>query len=279
MPATTRSKIKQTHLEDFDSQAIEASASKAKTGAPSKSRKKEDAGDSTSKPSTTKKRQHSQSTPGATKRKRQNDKHSTEESSSPTKKQKQERSNDKPSPDSKPILINRSPVLHLWAACVSQALYSNLPWETHLSIGSAISTLCAISKGRAIGMIEPADTSTEAKAEKERKKRLTEAGADDEVHVMRFNIHLKDGEAMVQGKPKKANEALLRGKFGNDGDYDRVKEVMEEAIGTWKGKEADFDHKAFGMYEKFRPNVTSGQGGWGRKGELKLETIREAVEK
>jgi hypothetical protein len=52
------------------------------------------------------------------------------------------------------IMINRAPVLELWAATVTSFLYPKISWDTSLSAGGAISTLCAISKGRAIGAIE-----------------------------------------------------------------------------------------------------------------------------
>lgn len=175
-------------------------------------------------------------------------------------------------------MINRSPVLQLWSACVSQALYPDLPWPTHLAVGSAISTLCAISKGRSIGTIEPAADTDDQKAKKDAKKRAAEEGADDEVQVMRFRLLLKDGAAIVSGSPKRANEALLKSKFGGDEQYENVKGVMAQAIASWSDTRA-LDAKAFGMYEDFRPNVSAGQGGWGKKGELSLEHVREVVEK
>lgn len=112
---------------------------------------------------------------------------------------------------------------------------------------------------------------------------------------MGFTLHVnRDGEVMVQGKPKKkANEGLLRGKFAHgeedeedeerqDG-YERVKSAMNDALGSWKGtgkekeNKEELNRRAFAMYERFRPSVQSGQRGWGRKGVLKVEEIREAV--
>src|ERR1700760_837001 len=55
------------------------------------------------------------------------------------------------------ILINRAPVLHLWAASVAQFRYPSLPWSTCLSAGAAVAAICAVSKGRAIGVMEPKD--------------------------------------------------------------------------------------------------------------------------
>ncbi|OAP65751.1 hypothetical protein AYL99_01723 [Fonsecaea erecta] len=267
MPVTTRSKgsERQTQLDDFDTK----NGSRAKPRNPKPTR-----------PATppTKK----ESDPRSKRKSKQ-----SEVEARPIKKQKQKQTSIKPDEDlppeenSKPVIINRAPVLQLWAACVSQALYPALPWSTHLSIGSAISTLCAISKGRAIGtMDKPSDDNPTERAKKERKKRAAEESADDEVNVMRFRLLLKGGNAVVSGKPQKANEALLKGKFGSGDEYERIKRAMEEAIASWKNKgqeEEALNVKAFHMYEEFRPSVQSGQGGWGRKGQLSPEKIRAVV--
>jgi hypothetical protein len=55
----------------------------------------------------------------------------------------------------KPIIINRAPVFELWGACVAHLLHAELSWNLCLSIGSSISTIIAISKGRSIGTIAP----------------------------------------------------------------------------------------------------------------------------
>ncbi|KAF2014003.1 hypothetical protein BU24DRAFT_250664 [Aaosphaeria arxii CBS 175.79] len=53
--------------------------------------------------------------------------------------------------DSKPIIINRAPVLQLWSASVINSTYPGLSWETCLSVGSAVSSICAVAKGRSVG--------------------------------------------------------------------------------------------------------------------------------
>ncbi|KAJ9613223.1 hypothetical protein H2200_003165 [Cladophialophora chaetospira] len=216
------------------------------------------------------------------KRKQPDDEEKSQKPSKPAKKQKQtsiKADEDlAPSEDSKPVIINRAPVLQLWAACISQKLYPKLSWDTHLSIGSAISALCAVSKGRAIGKIDQADP--DKKAKKDKKKRAAEQAAEDEVEVMGFRLLLKDGSAIVSGKPQKANEELLIKKYGEE-DYERVKKTMEEAIDSFEGKakKGELSRTAFHMYEKIRPTVQHGQGGWGKKGELKLESIRELADR
>ena len=175
------------------------------------------------------------------------------------------------------IIINRALVLQLWSACVTHFLYPELAWTTCLSAGSAISTICAVAKGRSIGTVPEKDESEE----KEKKRHNAKKKQKDlnDIEVMHFKLRLKDGLALVgssdtKGKP--GNEEALKKKFG-DGEYDKAREAFEEVLQSWKGEEEELNKKAFGHYEKFRPEVKSGQKGWGRKGELSLETVKNVV--
>lgn len=175
--------------------------------------------------------------------------------------------------DDETITINRAPVLELWGSCVAHSLYPKLEWSTCLSVGGAISTITAISKGRSIGTMEKPDPD---KAQEKREKRREEQAELDEIEVMGFHLKLQDGAAMVGDKPKKAHEETLKKKYGDE-QYEKVKSTFEESLKAWNGKEEELSSRAFGMYEDFRPNIPSGQKGWGRKGQLRLETVRSAV--
>lgn len=148
-----------------------------------------------------------------------------------------------------------------------------MPWSTCLSIGGAISTITAISKGRSIGTIEKPDP---GEAQDKREKRREEQAELNEVEVTGFHLKLKDGTAMVGDNPKKGNEEALKKKYG-DRQYHMVKATFEESLKGWKGKEEELSSRAFGMYEDFRPTIPPGQKGWGRKGQLGMETIKSAV--
>ncbi len=178
-------------------------------------------------------------------------------------------------------MINRSPVLQLWSACVAQHLYPELSWSTSLAVGSAISTLCAIAKGKSIGTIEEREKTPEEKAAQTAQRRAAEAGADREVQVMGFRLYIKGQDVILQGKPKHGNEGALKAKFGGDENYGRAKTVMDDAITSWMAsdKKGELNAKAFHMYEEFRPSVQGGQGGWGKKGALELDRVREVVAK
>lgn len=174
------------------------------------------------------------------------------------------------------IIINRAPVLELWASCVAQFLHPSVSWATCLSVGGAIATITAISKGRSIGKIDRPEPGEAQKKREERKKKAEKEDLD-EIEVMSFKLNLKDGQATVGGKPKKAGEEALIKKYGGSEPYEKVKKTFQNCLREWKGQEEELDSRAFHAYEDFRPNIKPGQQGWGRKGELSLQTIKNAV--
>lgn len=201
---------------------------------------------------------------------------SPEPKESPTKRPKNEQSTDEgAAAKSGKIMINRAPVLELWGASVAHFMYPNLPWETCVSVGSAISTICAVAKGRSIGTVAEKDDSSE----KQKKKGVKRKQKDlDEVEVMHFKLKLKDGLAIVgsEQKGKPANEEYLRKKFGDD-NYRAVRKTFEQVLPNWEGHKDDLNKQAFRFYEQFRPSVSAGQNGWGRKGELDLRRVQTVI--
>ncbi|KAJ9137043.1 hypothetical protein NKR23_g9322 [Pleurostoma richardsiae] len=173
-------------------------------------------------------------------------------------------------PRQPPIIINRSPVLELWGACVASFLHPELPWDLCLSIGSSISTITAISKGRSIGTIAPPDPNR--KGEDRAKK------TPPTLKVMGFPMVVEGNAVVVKGKLRSVKEVNLIGKYGKE-NYKNVREAMHEALKSWRGAEDEVDLQAFHMYEQFRPQVPKGRSGWGRKGELSLAKIKTAVQR
>lgn len=247
MPASTRSKTKQAKLEDVGAGAEKDVKPSAKSAA--------------------------SSTKVAGKKRKADD--ASHEANKKSAKQAKNSSDDE-ADNSGIITINRAPVLELWTSCVTQFLYPSVSWDTCLSIGGAVSTITAISKGRSIGTVDKPDPG-EAQAKREKRKEQAEKDDLDELEVMSFHLRLKDGQAMVGDKPKKAGEEALRKKYGGSEQYIKVRQAFEEALETWKGSEDELDKRAFHMYEDFRPSVKPGQAGWGRKGQLSLDTIRTVV--
>jgi hypothetical protein len=107
-----------------------------------------------------------------------------------------------------------------------------------------------------------------------KKEKKSSDGAKEEVEVMHFKLRVKGGKAYVGDKAQSPGEDALRKKYGEK--YEVVKQAFEDALGGRKaGKE--LNDAAFKMYEEFRPTVSKGQKGWGRKGELDLDKVKEVV--
>jgi hypothetical protein len=104
------------------------------------------------------------------------------------------------------------------------------------------------------------------------KKERKEEQGFEEVEVMRFKLRVKDGKAYVGDKPQTDKENYLKSKFGSR--YYEVRRVFDAALRSWDGKQDELMHKAFSMYEHFRPQVKSG---WGGQGELDLSMIKDVV--
>lgn len=244
MPTTRSASKKQTKIDDYQDNAeqdktnAKATKSKPKAKANTAVKRKSSSQDSPAKPSKKKLKA---------------------ESSEP----------DKSAVDrEKPIKINRSPVLQLWGAAVAQFVHSNESWETCLSIGGSIASLCAISKGRAIGKIDPPSESRDKGSRGKKTDKETR-----HLEVMGFPMEIKDGVVTVDGKPKPLSEEAIEGKYGGTDNYQRVKKVMQEALEAWVDDKDDLEKQAFHFYEQFRP----GSGGWGQKGELDLENVRKTI--
>jgi hypothetical protein len=167
------------------------------------------------------------------------------------------------------ILINRAPVLTLWAAVVAEAL--GYERDTAFSLGKGLAGLNAQSKGRLLGTYGPRKTPEDEPAPKK-----TGLGEEFWIEICERSIpvkNTKDGvRAVIKDEPidPVSVEKYLRSKFGKH--YETVRMVMEELAGSFAREELAY--KAYVLYERFRPSIPSGQRGWGAKGQLKLDLIR-----
>lgn len=173
----------------------------------------------------------------------------------------------------KKIKINRAPVLTLWAAVVAERL--GYEEATALTLGKAVAGLNAQSKGRKLGIYED-KTGDEKKEEKKKagpgKTELIELLGRG-VPAMKTPRGLR---AAIQGKPESAEsvETYLRKKFGED--YEEARAAMQKLAKAFAPKQ--LESKAYGLYEKFRPEIPEGKKGWGAKGELDLDYIRSLAD-
>jgi hypothetical protein len=240
----TRSATKQSHVKDF---AEKASRNTAGTSAKRKLPPEE-----TKEPISSKKARRS----GTSANKSHKDERGEENSNNP-----------------ECIFINRAPVLQLWGSAVAHFLYPDLSWATCLSIGNTISSLCAVAKGRSIGLIKPADNTK--KEDSGARKRQEKADGAKVVKVMGFSLTIKGEAVIVGGKPKPLDEEKMKRKFADEKQYEAVRSAFQDSLQTWTRHEDELNSKAFHMYERFRPAVASGEKGWGQKGKFSIaSTIR-----
>ena len=166
----------------------------------------------------------------------------------------------------KKILINRAPVLTLWASVVAERL--GFKHDEALSLGKALAGLNAQSKGRRLGIFKP--TPRELK-----KVREQERGEEFWVDLLGRALPAVNTDqgvrAVIESKPIDPDgvERYLESKFG-DALAKTSKAMTELAQAFDPGELAQ---KGFGLYEQFRPRIPEGVSGWGAKGELDLGRI------
>ena len=170
------------------------------------------------------------------------------------------------------ILINRAPVLTLWASIVAERL--GFSKDEALSLGKGVAGLTAQSKGRRLGIYKPSSLEIKkARAKKSTEKFLVEVCGRGVPAV-----NTKDGvRAVNEEKPvePEAVERYLASKFGDA--LEPVRLEMRVLARVFKPEQ--LAATAFRLYEKFRPSVPEGVPGWGAKGVLDLDGIRSLASK
>jgi len=170
------------------------------------------------------------------------------------------------------ILINRAPVLTLWAAVVAKRL--GFDRKEALSLGKAVAGLTAQSKGRRLGIFTPSpDAVRKAREQKRAKEFWVEILGR---HVPAINT--PEGiRAVNKAKPVDpvAVERYLEGKFGET--LPAARAAMSALAKAFKPDQ--LANEAFRLYEEFRPGIPEGVSGWGAKGQLDLNCVRALAPK
>jgi hypothetical protein len=173
----------------------------------------------------------------------------------------------------KAVTINRAPVLTLWGAVVAERL--GFDADAGLTLGKALAGLNAQAKGRRLGIFKPPKLA----AGKPPKKHGL--GEEFWIDLCGRAIPAKNTaegiRAVVKDKPIDPAQvsAYLDKAFGED--YEAARKAMRRLADAY-GPE-DLAEEAYGLYERFRPEVASGKRGWGQKGELDLGLIRSLAGK
>jgi hypothetical protein len=170
------------------------------------------------------------------------------------------------------ILINRAPVLTLWAAIVAERL--GYKEDEALSIGKAVAGLNAQSKGQRLGIFKPASL-------KVKKTQMRIHGENFWVDICGRHVPViktPDGVRAVNKEQvidPKGVECYLDSKFGESLDTSRSA-LRSLAMAFSREQLAN---NAFGLYEEFRPAIPAGATGWGAKGKLDIDRIRSLAAK
>jgi hypothetical protein len=173
----------------------------------------------------------------------------------------------------KKIKINRAPVLTLWAAVVAERL--GYDEETALTLGKAVAGLNAQSKGKKLGIYEE-----KSEDEKQEEKKKAKEAKPEFIELLGRGVPAvqtpRGLRAAIKGEPIHAGsvQAYLEQKFKED--LNEARKAMEKLAKAFTPKQ--LESKAYGLYEKFRPEIPEGVKGWGAKGELDLDYIRSLAE-
>jgi len=167
------------------------------------------------------------------------------------------------------LLVNRAPVLTLWASVVAQRLGHSR--ATALTLGKAVAGLNAQSKGRRLGIYEePPRKGAQPEGKARATPRLAAVSLLGRmVPVERTPSGLR---AMAKGHPADPDsvERYLAQTFGASlPDVEAAMRTLAEAYPPQQ-----LASSAYELYERFRPAIPAGVRGWGAKGPLDLEAIR-----
>ncbi|MBC4017619.1 hypothetical protein [Siccirubricoccus deserti] len=172
-------------------------------------------------------------------------------------------------PAATPIHVNRAPVLTLWAAVVAERL--GHPPDTALSLASAVAGTAARAKARRLGIAEDREM---AKDQGPTMPMNTARLLGKEVRL----THDADGVVLADagdGTPAPAAPvaAYIARAFGS-----RLAETREAMVAlAARHAPQELNRIGFRLYEGFRPEVPEGVQGWGAKGVLRIERIRDAT--
>jgi hypothetical protein len=166
------------------------------------------------------------------------------------------------------VMVNRAPVLTLWAAVVAEVL--GFEHDEALTLGRAVAGLNAYSKGVSLGLFQP--TPKEVK-EQRRKMRKEETVTVDLLHRAVPAKHTDEGLRALSGESlihPASVQKYLESKFGDAlGDVSNAMMELAKSLPP-----SELTGKAYALYEKFRPEIPPGKKGWGAFGKLDLELIR-----
>jgi hypothetical protein len=167
------------------------------------------------------------------------------------------------------VMVNRAPVLTLWASVMAEVL--GFEHDEALTLGRAVAGLNAYSKGVSLGLFQP----TPAQVKEQRRiMRKEETMTIELLHRAVPAKYTDEGLRALSGENSIRPESVqkyLEGKFGDAlEDVSRAMHELAKSLPT-----AELAERAYALYEKFRPEIPPGKKGWGTSSKLDLDLIRK----
>lgn len=168
------------------------------------------------------------------------------------------------------VVINRSPVMVLWGACLAHL--EGYTWAEALSLGSAAAAQMARAKGASIGLYSTAPP--------------TSTSEDLQVGLLGSKVPAVRTRQGVRGLSPKYNGAAdfdvtdpavvhrsMARAFSEH--YGAVHATMASLAGALPAslRVAGLNRVGYELYKAFRPHVPDGAQGWGQPGRLELRQI------
>ena len=167
------------------------------------------------------------------------------------------------------VMVNRAPVLTLWAVVVAEVL--GFEHDEALTLGRAVAGLNAYSKGVSLGLFQPTPKEVKEQRQKMRKEERVTVDLLQRAVPAR---HTDEGLRALSGESPIRPESVqkyLESKFG-----DPLEDISTAMLELAKSlPPSQLAEKAYLLYEKFRPEIPPGKKGWGATGKLDLDLIRK----
>jgi hypothetical protein len=164
------------------------------------------------------------------------------------------------------IIVNRAPVLTLWASVVAEWL--GYRRAEALSLGKAVAGLYAQLKGRQLGLLQPRPKPSEPSAPKPPATPTVEL-LSRPIPVMQTREGVR---AMVKGQPSHPSTVERYLQRASGARLVSARQAMAELAAAYAPEE--LQPVAYQLYERFRPEIPAGTRGWGVKGALDFRHIR-----
>ncbi len=163
------------------------------------------------------------------------------------------------------ITINRAPVLTLWAAVVAERL--GFERQAALTLGRAVAGLTAQSKARWLGMVEKREKDPAGASEPDSDLVFVNL-FDRSIPALQTETGLRAAEKGKAADPEGVGRYLNK-KFGQA--LPEVERAMRALAASWPPDQ--LAEEAYALYQRFRPKVERGAGGWGSEGVLDLDRV------